>query len=182
MIILLSYHLCVYHCAPSQLHACSSMHSMHMLWECCMLLRIHLPPAKVVRLQLLRASGASIDRARGGCVYAVRFGSCASTTPGNSHPAGSGRGPPSKTREHLGGDRHAHRGCRPRTGMRRPPVRVHHVNVTGTCIMFSSLFGVKKPFPSVLAPKILMPRLGTRDVSHERCMLVLNEISPTTQF
>ena len=28
-----------------------------------------------------------------------------------------------------------------------------NINVTGTCIVFSGLFGIKKPFPSVLAPK-----------------------------
>ena len=37
-----------------------------------------------------------------------------------------------------------------------------NINVTGTCIVFSGLFGIKKPFPSVLAPKKMMSRLGNR--------------------
>jgi hypothetical protein len=52
-------------------------------------------------------------------------------------------------------------------------IKTLNINVTGTRIVFSGLFWVKKAFLGVLAPKILMPRLGTRTLCRELCMLPL---------
>jgi len=52
-------------------------------------------------------------------------------------------------------------------------IKTLNINVTGTRIVFSGLFWVKKAFPGVPAPKLLMPRLGTRKLCRELCMLPL---------
>ena len=52
-------------------------------------------------------------------------------------------------------------------------IKTLHINVTDTRIVFRGLFWVKKAFPGVLAPIILMPRLGTRKLCRELCMLPL---------
>ena len=46
-----------------------------------------------------------------------------------------------------------------------------------TRIVFGGPFGVKKQFPDVLAPEILMPRSGTRIWCGELCAVVFIEVS-----